>query len=542
MLKIDPADVYSYLDKWPEKTNSTYAVTTQKTEGLAIKSVQQKKEAPPIIIYQDNKKIYKDVLKPDATMTAKLDGKTSGSLQLQQVIVGFDTNNKQVFSVYNPLGSEMIVTFPESAVSYAVGLRISGDGEAILSEFSLKSYNQPPLVSKKELFSVRSDVDYLLITNVYPEKNNYYQNMFIHRRALSYKEKGIKVAIFRLNTSPSIGYYEYEGIPVYMSGDEELTRLLDFRSYKKILFHFITERMYEAVNKSNARTTPKLIWVHGYETTKWYRRWFNFYKDVSSLRSALNQAPGNQRQLDFMHKLYSSNDNTIKFIFVSKWYKENVAEKDANAIVKNYSIIHNVIDDQLYRYEPKSAEQRKRILTIRPFASRTYANDLMVKAILALKDQPFFGELEFDIFGQGPLFDKEVEPVRGLSNVHLHNHFLSQEQIAKQHKSHGIFLGPSRMDSQGVSLGEAMSSGLVPVTTKVYAIPEFIDETCGFLADKEDYLGLAQAIEYLYYNPKAFLEKSEEAAHRVRYQCGKDKMIRAEVKEITEESNEKVLQ
>jgi glycosyltransferase involved in cell wall biosynthesis len=88
------------------------------------------------------------------------------------------------------------------------------------------------------------------------------------------------------------------------------------------------------------------------------------------------------------------------------------------------------------------------------------------------------------------------------------------------------------MDSQGVSLGESMSSGLVPVTSSVYSIPEFVDESCGFLAGKEDYQGLAQAIEYLYYNPKVFLEKSKNSAKRVRNQCAKDKMTQAEVNEI----------
>jgi glycosyltransferase involved in cell wall biosynthesis len=36
---------------------------------------------------------------------------------------------------------------------------------------------------------------------------------------------------------------------------------------------------------------------------------------------------------------------------------------------------------------------------------------------------------------------------------------------------------PSRTDTQGVSRDEAMSSGLVPVTNAVAAIPEFVDDT-----------------------------------------------------------------
>jgi glycosyltransferase involved in cell wall biosynthesis len=533
VLKNDPIETAHFLDKWPKLINTTYKVSIEDSKELKIKAKQINKEALPIIIYYDNKKLFKDKIKTNNTYIAKFDGETNNSLQIQQVIVGFDKEHKQVFSVYNPLGSEMIVSFPESAVSYSVGLRLSGDGEASISAFSLTSHNIPTADSKKELYTRYPENDYLIITNVYPEKNNYYQNMFIHRRALSYKEKGINVEIYRLNTSPgSVASYSYEGIPVLISGEDELTRLLNAKPYKKILFHFVNERMYRAVRKSKAKYTPKLVWVHGYETTKWYRRWFNFYQSTKSLRSAINQAAGNQKQLDFMHHLYTTDDDDIKFIFVSNWYKEKIAEKDTNSIVKNFHVIHNVIDDELFDYVAKSVEQRKRILTIRPFVSRTYANDLTVKAILRLKDRPFFNELVFDIYGQGPLFDETVEPIRNLPNVHLHNYFLSQEEIAKQHKSHGIFLCPSRMDSQGVSLGEAMSSGLVPVTNDICAIPEFIDDTCGYLAPKEDDSGLADAIEHLYHNPHIFLEKSEEAAKRVRYQCGKSKMVQSELNEI----------
>ena len=52
------------------------------------------------------------------------------------------------------------------------------------------------------------------------------------------------------------------------------------------------------------------------------------------------------------------------------------------------------------------------------------------------------------------------------------------------HKKNGIFMVPTRLDSQGVSRDEAMSSGLVPITNNVAAIPEFVDDTCGMLAPK----------------------------------------------------------
>ncbi len=195
----------------------------------------------------------------------------------------------------------------------------------------------------------------------------------------------------------------------------------------------------------------------------------------------------------------------------------------------SYSIIHNPINTTLFDYIPKDIEARKKILSIRPFASRKYANDLTVKAILELSNKSFFKELEFLIIGDGELFEETLKPLRAFQNVTIHKKFLRQEEIAKLHKEYGIFLNPTRMDSQGVSRDEAGSSGLVPVTNRVAAIPEFVDEDCGILVEAEDYVGLANAIEFLYKNPKEFLRLSENAAKRVRRQSSIEQSIQREI-------------
>jgi glycosyltransferase involved in cell wall biosynthesis len=78
------------------------------------------------------------------------------------------------------------------------------------------------------------------------------------------------------------------------------------------------------------------------------------------------------------------------------------------------------------------------------------------------------------------------------------------------------------MDAQGVSRDEAMASGLVPVTSGVTAVPEFVDQECGFLVPLDDAVGLAAAIETLYHDPARFERMSAAAAARVRKQSGPD--------------------
>ena len=79
------------------------------------------------------------------------------------------------------------------------------------------------------------------------------------------------------------------------------------------------------------------------------------------------------------------------------------------------------------------------------------------------------------------MFDETLQPLEKFSNVSINRGFLSHKEISSLHKQFGIFITPTRMDSQGVSRDEAMSSGLVPITTDITAIPEFVDSESGIL-------------------------------------------------------------
>ena len=149
--------------------------------------------------------------------------------------------------------------------------------------------------------------------------------------------------------------------------------------------------------------------------------------------------------------------------------------------------------------------------------------------VLALRDKPYFSRLRFHFVGDGRLFDETVAPLAGLDNVIVQRRFMRQGEIAALHRNYGVFLCPTRMDAQGVSRDEAMSSGLVPVTTRITAVPEFVDDDSGILAPPEDVQELANAIDRLYSNPELFQQLSKAASARVKQQSGLDSTIRREV-------------
>jgi glycosyltransferase involved in cell wall biosynthesis len=141
-----------------------------------------------------------------------------------------------------------------------------------------------------------------------------------------------------------------------------------------------------------------------------------------------------------------------------------------------------------------------------------------VKAIQLLSEKPWFKDMEFRMIGDRPLFEETLASLREFQNVYIKQRFLKQSEIVELHRQYGFFLCPSRMDSQGVSRDEAMSSGLVPITNAVAAIREFVDEKCGILANAEDAEGLASGIAMLHDNPEMFQAFSRAAAKRVGVQ------------------------
>jgi glycosyltransferase involved in cell wall biosynthesis len=360
-----------------------------------------------------------------------------------------------------------------------------------------------------------------------------YRNGFVHTRVRAYQARAVRCDIFRLRSDEAVSYHEFEDTNVITGPQEALHKLLIGGRYKSVLVHFLNEAMWQVLQHHIGRVKI-FVWVHGAEIQPFHRR-DNFeneqQRDAAKVQS--------EARMSFWRGLLRKMPENLKLIFVSNFLAE-VAMEDLGFRLpkKHYEVIHNPIDTELFAYHPKPAEQRKKILSIRPYASRTYANDLSVKAILALTGKPYFKDLEFRMIGDGKLFDEVLAPLSGFSNVYIEKRFLTHAEIAALHREYGIFLCPTRMDTQGVSRDEAMASGLVPVTNAVAAIPEFVDDSCGILAPEQDAEAMARGIALLYEHPQKFAAMSEAASKRVRAQSDVQRVIGAELAVVFDDSEQ----
>lgn len=424
------------------------------------------------------------------------------------VFIFLDAGRERIGHAIRACTSNLSISAPAGTCLVRLGLRVQGPGEATIRRLVLGHVPSPAA-------GIPARGEHLVVSRGYPAYDNLYSYAYVHRRIKGYAAAGVPVDVFRVNED-HVKFGEFEDVDVVSGQLSDLELMVRSNPYRTVLVHSLDRALWSTL-KECASDREVLVWIHGAEIQPWYRRDFSFLDDRDRER-------GIQRSNDrmaFWHGVFADPPANVRFVFVSRHLaREAMRDVGIELDPSRYVVIHNHIDGELFEYVPKPARQRNRLLSIRPYSRPTYANDLVVRAILDLVDEPYFGQLEFRLVGDGRLFDEIVDPVRHLPNVRLEKRFLTQAEIAELHKDHGVFLAPSRIDSQGVSRDEAMASGLVPVTNRVSAIPEFVDETCAMLAEPEDWRGIADAIRRLHADPDLFLALSAAAAARVRAQSG----------------------
>ncbi|GAA2846655.1 FkbM family methyltransferase [Paenarthrobacter ilicis] len=445
----------------------------------------------------------------------KFHAESDPGLNLQIAIIYYN-NDTKIAGLVRTTNQNHTLDVPPEATHLKVGIRIFSSGSGAIRRVLWEHKDMTPEF-------IAQTADNLVITNRYPSSVDLYKNGFVHTRVRRYIQAGVPTEVFVLDETESLRFREFEGVSVITGNSETLDSFLKQGFHRSISVHFITESMWNSVSRLPHQ--PRIaIWAHGADIQSWSRREFLYDEDSKDAARTLSDA-----RLSLWSRIFADSTENVKVVFVSDWLRRTALEDLGLEVSDKSVVIHNPINASMFSYNPKDDQKRLKVLSVRPYASAVYANDLSVEAIRLLSDTPHFNEMEFRLVGDGPLFDEITKPLEAFDNVILDKRFLTQDEIAKMHQEYGVFLCPSRMDTQGVSRDEAMSSGLVPVTTAVAAIPEFADETCAEIVDPEDASALADAMLSLISSPRLYRRKSQAAAKRVRSQSDADVIVPKEL-------------
>ena len=437
---------------------------------------------------------------------------SSGSLHIDIVIVYMNDSYEIIGNFIADIRNDDFLSgnvrfTPAANAKYAkIGFRIQGNGECLLTRLAVvNATNATPLFCSRTL----------VLSRYYPSCNDIYRNGFIHSRLKEYERAKFRTDFFEYSSdSEFLSCRQYDGIQVMSGNLSTLDFLLSHNYYNKVCVHFMYPDLWRVLSKFYNKVKI-IVWCHGTEIDNWDVRTYDYCLMTDEQINKEKKIREN-RQRFFRDLILNYPD--IDFIFVSGIFRNRVLKslQIASDIPCNTHVIHNYINLRLFQYHPRKPEDRYKLLSIRPFASRRYANDLTVEAIKLLRDKDYFSKLRIEIYGAGKLYQETVAELSGFNNVLLHNKFLPQSEIPYVHADNGIFVVPTRGDTQGVSRDEAMASGLVPVTTAVDAVPEFTDAGCACVVPPDSPSELARAIDYLVSDPVQFMAMSVAAHEKVR--------------------------
>jgi glycosyltransferase involved in cell wall biosynthesis len=367
----------------------------------------------------------------------------------------------------------------------------------------------------------------LVFCDNYPRPGPGYADSFVRFRLESYRAAvDAEILVVKLSRAPNgAAGYVLNGVKVEHHTRAGLPALLQAFAPDVVLAHFIQTFLCKTLPQY--LQVPLLTWIHGEEALSWKRRLF-YLRTLGPLRF-VKYIASNTLQRRHMARLFrhaNAQPGRFRFIFVSDWMRR-IAEADVGVKLVASSIIPNFVNGEFFRYVEKGPEMRKRILLIRSFNSAKYANDIAVAAIAQLRHEYVgFDQLQFTIVGEGALWEALTARIK-FPNVTLVNRSLDHEEIRQLHREHGVFLCPTRQDAQGVSMCEAMASGLVPVASNNTAIPEFLSSQEGYLCN--GVAAVASALAELADDPILFARKSAQAARRIRSSTGVDATINREI-------------
>lgn len=364
----------------------------------------------------------------------------------------------------------------------------------------------------------------LTIAQLYVTEKMRYANGFIHARVKSYKTCNIDSEVFVLQKKKGSDYI-IDGINVKIGNIKRLVDLVNNNNEITCLcFHFLNPYMLKVI-KRISRNIPICVFVHGNEALWWYERIFpdRFRGFIRTLKF-FKYVVVNTYSICSIRQCFKNIKKEIKIICVSDWMK-NVTIKNWRLYNKfEIYVIPNVINENIFPYTEKTSDLRFKILMIRKFDSGKYALDIAMDTIIKLSNYPEFEKIQITIIGDGWLFDTYTSMVKKYKNIKINRNLLSQEEVAKEHSLNGFFLCPTRQDAQGVSMCEAMASGLVPLTSNNTAIPEYLparfqlafnsseeiaDRIISLIRNEQDYLELSKAVSDFIIN-KCSVEKTVE--------------------------------
>lgn len=311
-----------------------------------------------------------------------------------------------------------------------------------------------------------------IITSRYPNVNNPYNHMFVHVRAKYFLSQGIDLTVFV--PSKTEQEVSYEGIRVMSSPAKKIISQLDgfdvINLHLLNFFPFVEDGGLKIYKYLIQAKKPIALGIHGSDVFKYPEYLFDFKFTPQGIAKYLYKNFWNFPHIRNFVREINNWDNTA-IAFPSHWMK-NYTANHFGVNFRNAKVIANGIDTDLFAFK-NLFSNRFKLLTIRPFEPK-YGVDQAIEVMRHLPEH-----FTLDIYGKGKdkaLYESMIHQYQLSDRVKIIEKFIDRKEMNALFHQYGMFFALTLFDSQGVSMCEAMASGLLTISNPVTAIPEFVHE------------------------------------------------------------------
>ncbi|SDH28221.1 glycosyltransferase family 4 protein [Myroides phaeus] len=333
---------------------------------------------------------------------------------------------------------------------------------------------------KKIIQLLRVRMNLAIITSRYPKGNQPYNHMFVHVRALYFVSKGINVTVFV--PSNKTFNYEYQGVNVVEDVSKNIIPYLD--KFDVLYLHLLNQYPtksggFSIYNEIRKKKYPTALYFHGSDGLIYPKYFYDF---KFTFKGVFKYLYTNTWKRYFVWRFLKSMQSSQRDIVMapSVWLSEQL-EKIYKLKADRIKVVPNGIDTSMFNTN-EAYMNRFKILCIRPL-NDSYPVDDCIRLMTYLPDI-----FTLDIYGQGYLKDKLnklIIDLRLSSRVRIINEFIPREKMNSVFRNYGIYNALSKLDTQGVSMCEALAAKLLVISTNKTCIPEFISDNHTGLLDND---------------------------------------------------------
>lgn len=341
-------------------------------------------------------------------------------------------------------------------------------------------------------------MDVLVITRAYPAAADPVRGAAVHSSIMAWRARGHSVHLFA-----------WDGVSRERAA--ELVGLLSEQAFDRIVVFGFDERVAHVIDRGwRCQATPVTVYC-GHDAL--FAETFDFARPYFTRPTV---APRDDARSLSWGRFAA--DPRVDWVFRSHWHQSR-AEQLLGLRFERATVIPVAVD-RVFRAVEKSPLARTRLVFFGRFADeRRHGVDVFVQTLLALSRRSGFERLDVLLVGDGLKHTELLSPLSHLKNVRAERKNAGPSELAGLLGDRGIAVLPGRAPLQGLRACQAAAAGLAVLAPASGGTTQFFPANPGLIAESEDPLAWANAIESLVRSPERFAAAIRGLAKHVLGAC-----------------------